>query len=118
MYSSSDLEYLLEDSSSGNESLVPTRRQRVFKERVDYFNIFDDIDFQCRFRLSKCRAEELLQNIGQHLQPRTARNGAISPSTQLLVALRYYALGAILLAAGDFVGVSKASACSIVWKVS
>lgn len=119
MLSSSDSDYLLNDSSSDDKWLVPaTRRQRVFKKRMDYFNILDDIDFKCQFRLSKGCAEDLLQQFGHHLQPHTARNVSLSPSTQLIVAMRFYSLEAILLAAGDFVGVSKASACSVVWKVS
>lgn len=40
------------------------------------------------------------------------------PITKLLLTLRFYALGTILLAAGDFVGVSKTSACNIVRTVT
>lgn len=38
--------------------------------------------------------------------------------TKLLLTLRYNALGTMLLAVGDFVGVSKSSACVIVKEVS
>jgi len=40
------------------------------------------------------------------------------PITKLLLTLRFYALGTILLAAGDLVGVSKTSACNIVRTVT
>jgi hypothetical protein len=38
--------------------------------------------------------------------------------TQLLLTLRFYATGSMLISAGDFVGVSKTSACRIVKRVS
>jgi len=46
------------------------------------------------------------------------RNRAILPITKLLLTFRFYALETILLAAGDFVGVSKTSACNIVRTVT
>ncbi|CAH1383012.1 unnamed protein product [Tenebrio molitor] len=38
--------------------------------------------------------------------------------TQLLLTLRFYATGSMLISAGDFVGVSKTSASRIVKRVS
>lgn len=46
------------------------------------------------------------------------RGGAISPMCQLLLTLRFYATGSMLIAVGDFSGVSKASASRIVRRVS
>lgn len=38
--------------------------------------------------------------------------------TKLLLTLRFYALGTMLISVGDFAGVSKATACCIVRHVS
>lgn len=46
------------------------------------------------------------------------RNHAIHPLHQLLLTLRFFALGTMLLSMADFVGVSKASACRIVRDIS
>lgn len=47
-----------------------------------------------------------------------SRNHGISSLHQLLLALRFYALGTMLLSVADFVGVSKSSASRIVYDVS
>jgi nuclease HARBI1 len=37
---------------------------------------------------------------------------------QLLMTLRFYALGSMLIAVGDFIGVHKSTACRIVYRVT
>lgn len=44
--------------------------------------------------------------------------GCIQPLTQLLLTLRFYATGSMLIAVGDFVGISKASSCRIIKRVT
>lgn len=46
------------------------------------------------------------------------RNHGISPLHQLLLTLRFYAVGTMLVSVADFIGVSKTSACRIVRDVS
>ncbi|XP_060846269.1 putative nuclease HARBI1 [Rhopalosiphum padi] len=58
--------------------------------------------------------EELLDQIKYP----TNRNNAISPMTQLLLTLRFFATGNFLITAGDFSGVSIAAAGQIVKRVS
>jgi hypothetical protein len=97
---------------------LPSRRPRTFRERIDYFNYFDDIDFKMRFRISKPTVSQLLETIGGQLAPATRRNHPVTPTQQLLLTLRFYALGSMLRAAGDFTGVSVSTACNVVWKVT
>nr|CAD7449674.1 unnamed protein product [Timema bartmani] len=47
-----------------------------------------------------------------------SRNHAIAPITQLILTLRFYALGTMMRAVGDFAGVSHASACVIINRVT
>ncbi|KAL1448360.1 hypothetical protein WDU94_005508 [Cyamophila willieti] len=54
----------------------------------------------------------------EHLLETPDQNNSISPITQLLLSLRFYAIGNFLITSGDFCGVSKSSACKIVRKVS
>lgn len=63
-------------------------------------------------------SRQLLIQIRDHIQSPTNRNNAISPETKLLLALRFYATGGMLLVAGDFIGVNEASACVIVKQVT
>lgn len=52
------------------------------------------------------------------LETPTDQNHSIPPITQLLLSLRFYAIGNFLITSGDFCGGSKSSACKIVRKVS
>lgn len=42
-------------SSSDDEDIIQefNRRERRFKERINYFEDLDDVEFKMRFRLSK-----------------------------------------------------------------
>ena len=61
-------------SSDDDEMFYPVqRRPRVFRERVNYFETMDDLDFLTRFRLRKMTVETLLLQIEQSLQHATER---------------------------------------------
>ncbi|XP_033229632.1 putative nuclease HARBI1 [Belonocnema kinseyi] len=106
-------------SSNDDEMLNHVqRRPQIFRERVNYFETMDDLDFFTRFRLTEITVETLLIQIEESLIHATERNNAIPPRIQLLLALRYYATGWHLIAAGDFSGVSKTSAHRIVHRVT
>jgi len=47
-----------------------------------------------------------------------SRNNAVTTINKLLLTLRFYATGNFLITAGDFMGVSKTTACLIVRNVS
>ncbi|EFN88560.1 Putative nuclease HARBI1, partial [Harpegnathos saltator] len=93
-------------------------RPRQFKERKNYFEELDKIEFKMRFRLNKETVRMILHNINGELQFRTERNNAISAMYQLLLTLRLYATGFFLITMGDFAGVSTTSAHRIVHRVS
>ncbi|XP_033218157.1 putative nuclease HARBI1 [Belonocnema kinseyi] len=105
-------------SSDDENDIFIDRRPRVIKERINYFETLDDLDFIMRFRLSKNSVEELLLEIEHDLQQATQRNHAIQHRIQLLLTLRYYATGSFLISAGDFSGVSKTSTHRIAHRVT
>nr|CAH7738343.1 unnamed protein product [Callosobruchus chinensis] len=76
------------------------------------------MEFFERFRLTKRTCLILLDYIKDNVQPRTNRGGSVNAKCQLLLTLRFYATGSMLRSAGDFAGVSIASACRIVRRVS
>ena len=51
---------------------------------------YDDIDFKCRFRLSKETITNLLYLIGPEIEKQTARSMAVLAKTQTLITLCYY----------------------------
>ncbi|XP_047021240.1 putative nuclease HARBI1 isoform X2 [Helicoverpa zea] len=90
---------------------------RVYS-RINYESEFSDSEFTFRFRLNKSSVNELLVKILPNLRVKSSRNYGVSPLHQLLLTLRFYALGTMLISVADFVGVSKATASRIVSDVS
>ncbi|XP_069360188.1 putative nuclease HARBI1 [Maniola hyperantus] len=119
---SSDLEMLLalsdwdesDDSSDGEAEVAPP--VRVYKKRINYKTL-EAHEFLLRFRLDKTQVESLLGEIYPHLRVTGSRNHGISPLHQLLLALRFYALGS-LASVGQFIGVSISSASRIIQDVT
>lgn len=103
-------------SLSEEEQLIP--RPRTFRNRNNPFEMYDDNDFNTRFRFSKPVIMELLHIFGNHIQPMTKRNMSISSMNQLLITLRYYATGAYQQILGDSMNIHKSTVCRIVHRVT
>ncbi|KAL2094400.1 hypothetical protein ACEWY4_009119 [Coilia grayii] len=69
-------------------------------------------------RLPRQDILQLLEVIGEDLRRPTRRSYALSPQTQLLAALRFYATGSFLQVVGDGHGLSRASVCRSVEAVT
>ncbi|XP_023312753.1 putative nuclease HARBI1 [Anoplophora glabripennis] len=84
-------------------------------------NIFEELDdgkFLERYRLSKKVVIKVLEEIEPALEYATDRNFPLTPIQQLLIALRFYATGSFQTVMGDVHGISKATVCRCVKKVS
>ncbi|XP_041975889.1 putative nuclease HARBI1 isoform X2 [Aricia agestis] len=112
---SSDFEDLILISS--DEEDAPRRCSRRMR-RINYMQSLDETDFTFRFRLSKPAVELLLNEIMPFIRVTSSRNYGVSPLHQLLLSLRFYALGTMLISVADFVGVSKSTASRIVRDIS
>ncbi|KAG5882711.1 hypothetical protein JTB14_020555 [Gonioctena quinquepunctata] len=92
--------------------------ESIYRERVNNLEKFDDLDFFDRFRITKPTFHLLLETIEHLIETPTNRGGSIKPMNQVLLTLRFYALGCMQKAVADFTGVSTPSACRIISKVS
>ncbi|CAF4890821.1 unnamed protein product [Pieris macdunnoughi] len=111
----SDLLFLSDtDSESEEERSASSRRLK----RVNYMQSLDDAEFTFRFRLSKPAVETLLTRLMPFVRVTSTRNHGVSPLHQMLLTLRFYALGTMLISVADFVGVSKSTAGRIVRDIS
>ncbi|KAL1488810.1 hypothetical protein ABEB36_014606 [Hypothenemus hampei] len=105
-------------SSSDDEDNVFVRREKKYYIRKNYLQIYDELDFFYRFRITKPTFHTLLGKIEHEIANPTNRGGSITPNIQLLLALRFYACGNMQRSVADFSGVSTSSACRIIRKVS
>ena len=114
--SDSDLDVVI------NQEYVPKRR-RNFRRRVNFCVTFPgtighDIEFKEKFRLSTECVAFLENRLGQALQHSSLRNMALSPRQQLLLFLRFVGTNGYYHLVADAHGVSKATVCRVVRRVS
>lgn len=80
---------LIDSASESDDDVNIPRHMRTFLPRVN----LGGFDFVERFRLSR-RAMRYLENrIGLQLRRRTRRNFALTPRQQVLIAMRFFAVG-------------------------
>jgi hypothetical protein len=94
------------------------RKQRVFRNRTNPLDEYDDDEIRKRFRLSRELILELYEQIGAELEPQTQRNHAIPAIIKICCALRYYASGTYQAVIGDGLGIHKASVSVIINSVT
>jgi len=98
--------HLLLLAARENQRKLP--KPRVFRDRTQPLDSLDDDKLVSRYRLSRhciiCRPVRPAD-----LERSTTRSNALSVSTQVLVALRYFATGSFQQVAGNLHGISQSS---------
>ena len=94
------------------------RRRRVFLRRPDFFQELNDEKFYRRFRFSKDTVRYIIDLIRDEIEPITQRSHSIGADLQVFIALRFYAIGCFQETAGELSGVSQATVCRVVKRVS
>lgn len=82
------------------------RQERVVRDRLNPFDIYDDVAFITRFRFSKQAVVVICDKIRSQLTL-DARRKSIAPEIQLLVTLRFYATRAFQRLLGDTFHISQ-----------
>ncbi|KAL1261912.1 hypothetical protein QQF64_025358 [Cirrhinus molitorella] len=93
------------------------RRERVMRDRTNPLDIYGDRELIERFRFSRVELLELINDLSPQLQHATDRNGALSPTLQVLISLRFYASGSFQNTFADMVNVSRSTACRAIRRV-
>ena len=96
----------------------PQIRERKFQQREIDLDELTDEELRSRYRLGRESIKFLVEILKDDLQRQTRRNHALSPTLQVLVALRFFASGSFLQIIGDTVGLPKSTVSRIVTDVS
>ena len=64
---------LFDDDDDDEEIIAMQRRPRIFYERVNYCELYDDHDFINRFRISKATFSMVLRLIENEISPPSQR---------------------------------------------
>ncbi|XP_064631620.1 putative nuclease HARBI1 [Lineus longissimus] len=94
------------------------RRQRIFRDRTQPLDIYDDVDLIDRYRMPRHVLVEVIDLIRDQVEHPTRRSHAIPATQQILEALRFFATGQFQLATGDVSGISQPSVSRIVTRVA
>ena len=94
------------------------RRARIFWERVNFLEDYNDEEFRRRFRFRKSSFRSICEVIQDDILHPTNRNHSLSPETQLMVALRYLATGDKFRTIGDSMGIDISSVSRCVTAVT
>ncbi len=92
----------------------PHVRRQILRDRHHPLDIYDDVDIYAHLRF---KIEEILRITGliaSDIQHETDRNGALSPSLQVCVALRYFATGSMQNLVGGSIQIHKSTVCRVI----
>lgn len=118
-----DYEELVEAAAAGEEAderayvIARHRRPYTVRARQDPLLFFSEVEFKERFRLSKQTVMHVVDLIEDDIRSDTERNHALSPTLQVLIALRFLATGTFHRVMGDLVGVERTTAGKKIRKV-
>ncbi|KAJ8302567.1 hypothetical protein KUTeg_018963 [Tegillarca granosa] len=88
------------------------RRERVFRDRTNLLDIYDDVELYYRFCLPRNRLINLINELGGELEHVTRRRRAIPVELQVIVALRFLSSGSFQNLVGDMVNIDRTTAYS------
>lgn len=94
------------------------RRERVFRDRLNPLDSYSDKKMHKYYRFTRNGVLHVLDLLTPHLHPATDRSHSIDATTQVFVALRYFATGCFYSTTSEHHGVSDASVCRIVHRVA
>jgi len=94
------------------------REARVFRDRTQPLDCLDDDELIARYRLPRKCIVNLYDELNDELRRPAGRSSALSVSSQLLVALRFFPTGSMQRVNGDLHGVTQASTSRCINAVS
>ena len=83
--------------------------ERRFHQHKIFLDDFSDEELRSKYRFGRDSIEFLTEILEDDLERLTKKNHALSPTLQILVALRFFASGSFLQVIGDTVGLPKSS---------
>ena len=86
----------------------------MFRQHEIFLDDFSDKELRSRERFGQDSIEFLTEIFENDLQRQTKKNHALSPTLQILVALRFFVSGRFLQPIGDTVGLPKSSVSRVV----
>ena len=94
------------------------RRERVFSDRNNPIDIYDDVELYERFRFRRNDILELVDDIRDDVEYPATRQGSLPVVLKPLIALRFYATGSFQNTVGEMIGISQPTASGTIHRVT
>ncbi len=92
-------------------------KSRNFKERLDPFEIYNDLDFYQRYRFDKASVNYLVATFGEDVDTMSYSCYSVKAEMKILITLRFLASNSLQQVVGDCFGLDKSTVCRIVNEV-
>lgn len=89
------------------------RWERVFRDRQNPLDAYDDLDIIHRYRLDRQSIMSIIDLVKDRLERPTQRSASLPASLQVFAALRFLGSGTQQRLIGDTLGISKSSVCRL-----
>ncbi|KAK3871987.1 hypothetical protein Pcinc_014581 [Petrolisthes cinctipes] len=93
---------------------VRARRRRLYRERKDILNLYDDSELVKRYRLDRGGIILITDFVRDAITSPTNRSNAISAEMKVLTTLRYLATGKMQLCNGDDMGIAQPTVSKVI----
>jgi len=103
------------ESDSDVEDMQVERRERVFKQRINFY--LDENEHKERFRIDNNMVNYVLSRINDRIQHSTKRNFTLDSRQQLLLCLRFLSSNGFYHLTGDAHGLHKSTVCRVIQSV-
>ena len=90
------------------------RRRRVYSERKDILNIYNDAELVKRYRLDRAAILLMTDFVRDPITPPTGRSQAIPAELKVITTLRYLVTGKMQLCSGDDIGMTQQSVSKVI----
>jgi hypothetical protein len=85
------------------------RRERIFKDRTNQLEIYDDLELIERFTFDRRTILQITQLLQDDLESSTFRNKAIPPLIKVLISLKKIASGSFQIIIADTFNVDQST---------
>ena len=92
--------------------------ERIIRDRLNPFELFEDREFIRRFRFTKETVFHLINLLKNVVEPDTKRSYSVPSHLQILITLQFYATGTFQITIGDLIRVHQTTVCRIIKRVS
>lgn len=94
------------------------RRERVFRDRTNPLDIYDDRELHKRYRFTRDGCTRIIDLLTEDLETPTRRNHSVPGSLQVFIALSFYGQGALFSNTATIHGVSIPTASRVIRRVT